>query len=170
MSIRKFALIGTTFLSASVFAQGGYVGLSVGQSDLGVSEADDDTSYGIVAGYQVNDNFSVEAGYTMYGDFDYKDSPGYSEDLEGLNLNVVGSLPLNETVSLFAKGGFLFWTSDLTYNGQQIADTNDGTDLALGVGIQAKLTPNFSLTGEYQRADIEQVDLSNFSVGARYHF
>lgn len=170
MSMRKFLVCGTAFLSASVFAQGGYVGVSVGQSDLGVSGAEDDTSYGIMAGYQLNDNLALEAGYTMYGDFEYSDSPEYSEDLQGINLNVVGSLPVNETVSLFAKGGFLFWTSDYTYNGQNIANTNDGTDLVLGFGVEANITPQLSVTGEYQRADIEQVDLSNFSVGARYHF
>lgn len=106
----------------------------------------------------------------MYGDFEYSDSPEYSEDLQGINLNVVGSFPPNETVSLFAKGGLLFWTSDYTYNGQNVANTNDGTDIVLGFGVEANITPQLSVIGEYQRADIEQVDLSNFSVGARYHF
>lgn len=174
MSMRKFLVCGAAFLSASVFAQGGYVGVSVGQSDIGVSGWDDDTSFGVVAGYQLNDNLALEAGYTMYGDFEESGEPLNSEDLQGINLNVVGSLPINEKVSLFAKGGLLFWTSDHTYYDsfydQSVTDSYDDTDIVLGLGIKVNIAPQLSLVGEYQRADIGEADLSNFSVGARYHF
>lgn len=168
--LKQSLLIASAFLSVSAFAQGGYLGLSLGQSDLSDSELESGSSVTVSAGYRVNEHLGLEVGYTNFGESEGSYYSEYAIEVGGLNVSAIGYLPLNEAVSLYGKGGLLLWTADLTENGRQIANTADGTDLYIGFGIEAKIAPNASVIGEYQTADLNGVDISNLSIGARYHF
>lgn len=168
--LKQSLLFSGLFLSVSAFAQGGYAGLSVGQADVDVAGIDDANTGTLLVGYKQSDNLSFEAGYTYFGEFNDSYFSDYAVEIGGLHFSAIGSLPVNESVSLFAKGGMLLWTADVTENGRQVANTEDGNDLLIGFGISAQLNPRLSVVGEYQTVDINEADVSNLSIGARYHF
>lgn len=83
-------------------------------SDISASTLVDDdrsTGYKIFGGYQLNRNFAVEGGYFDLGNFGYIATtvPAGTLDgrikLRGLNLDLVGTLPLSEKFSVFGRTG-----------------------------------------------------------------
>ena len=76
-----------------------------------ISDRDRDTGYKLFGGYQLNRNFAVEGGYFDLGKFGYtaNTTPAgtLSVDMrvKGLNLDLVGSLPLSERFSAFGRVG-----------------------------------------------------------------
>ena len=161
-------LIGAALFSSLTLADG-YADLSVGRTDLDISGVDDSTSVGFKAGYKLNERFALELGYTDFGDSDVKGVTGAEVKADGFNVSGVATIPVNNTVDVFGKVGILFWDAQIDYNGRELAD-DSGEDVLVGLGVTAKLAPNFSLVGEYQYVDIDDSDVTNLSVGARYHF
>lgn len=117
-----------------------YIGGTIGQatydiskSDLDLSDSnidDSDTALKILAGYQINPYFSVEAGYADLGELkitnveegtwagggelvDYINS---SAEVTGFIVNVVGKYPLSDKVNAYAKLGMFSWDSDSKYD------------------------------------------------------
>lgn len=109
---------------------GWYGGANIGQSNATIDEAritsgllgsglvagpfnldERDGGYKIFGGYQFNPYFSVEAGYFDLGRFGFTTTTTptgtLSGDiqLKGLNLDVVGTLPMTEKFSVFGRIG-----------------------------------------------------------------
>ncbi|MEQ1516593.1 MAG: outer membrane beta-barrel protein, partial [Usitatibacteraceae bacterium] len=114
------------------FAQdaGWYGGLNIGQSKAKIDDAritsgligggftsaaltndDRDTGYKVFGGYQFNKNFSLEGGYFDLGRFGFVantvplGSLTGNIKIKGVNLDLVGMLPLTEKFSAFARLG-----------------------------------------------------------------
>ncbi len=62
-------------------------------------------------GYQLNDNFAIEAGYVRFGDFKYASGPAV--DMDAIYTAVKGSIPVGEKFSVFGKIG-------VAYHGQKV--------------------------------------------------
>ena len=118
------ALAGST-LGGQALAQpapGWYVGGNVGRATTdfdqrfigvpagtvtGINDDDSDTAWKLFGGYQFHRNFAVEGGYFDLGRYDYGYTTGAgafsgSTRLQGLNLDLVGTLPLTDRFSAFA--------------------------------------------------------------------
>lgn len=197
------------FSSHQAFAQdvpGWYGGANVGQARATIDDPrirsglaaggltvnnidhrDHDTAYKLFGGYQLNRNFALEGGYFDLGKFGYtaRTTPAgsVSGDLrvKGLNLDLVGTLPLSESFSVFGRAGVNYaQTRDrFTSTGAaQITNPNpstQGTNYKYGGGLQYAINDALSLRGELERYRVKDgvgnrghIDL--LSVGLIYRF
>jgi OOP family OmpA-OmpF porin len=165
--MKKFtvALLGlATLITANVNADEGLtLGASVGyvnieDSDPGFTFDANDTGYKFFASYTASSFLGIEAGYVDFGSPEdiVGGFPG-EIDASGWNLYGVGNLPLSGGVDLFAKAGIIAWEADSIIDGILI-DTDDGTDLALGVGARWNSGNSFGLRAEIDWFDIDEAD------------
>ena len=111
---------------------------------------DDDrsTGYKVFGGYQLNRNFAVEGGYFDLGNFGYAATtvPAGTLDgriqLRGLNLDLVGTVPLSEKFSVFGRAGLNYAQARDSFSGTgAVQVTNpkpreNDTHYKLGLGLQ----------------------------------
>ena len=114
---RLFASVVVLFLLAPVtaFSQG-YIGASLGQSDVG-SEFDEDIAYSILGGYRFNKFFALEGSYIDYGDHEDDIPPIWTISGDALDIAVLGILPITDKFELFAKVGFATWDIEVSEEG-----------------------------------------------------
>lgn len=139
---------------------GGYIGASVGQTDPSVSDLDSSTGYRVFGGYMFSPNYGVEVGYTDAGEFDGKGAfAGTSVEATGAYVAAVGSMPLSDRVSLFGKAGFFHYEFDALVNGNTV-QSDDGTELMLGIGVNYAVTPSVAVGAEYNTvSDVDETDV-----------
>ncbi|MEO8298956.1 MAG: OmpA family protein [Burkholderiales bacterium] len=159
-----------------------YVGLSVGESrakldeqaiansiigpgvtTTSLSRDQNDTAYKLFGGYQFNRNIALEAGYFNLGRFGLgaTTAPAGTLDgrikMHGLNLDLVGTLPMTERWSALARVGAQYARTKDTFSGTGavvVADPNPSknkVNAKLGLGLQFALSPSVLLRGEAER-------------------
>jgi hypothetical protein len=160
---------GSTAMAAD---NGIYVGGSLGQANVEISEGPvdidgDDTGFKVIAGIRPLDWLAVEANYVNFGEVE---DDGLELDADGISAFAVGFLAVGP-VDLFAKGGLVSWDSSVGLDGVSgDLRSDDGTDLAYGVGAQFRVW-SLSLRAEYEVFDVDDVDdLNMFSVGFTFTF
>ncbi len=163
-----------------------YGGLSVGQSraqvdeeritanlmssGLGTSAMDLDErggAYKVFGGYQFNRYFGLEGGYFNLGRFGFDSTtvpPGSLRGrmkAQGLNLDLVGTLPLTDRLAASARVGVQYAQVRDSFRGTgavTVADPNPSKNAAnfkIGAGLQYAFAPNFILRGEAERYRID---------------
>ena len=208
LSLTALALLGAVSSTCAMAddAPGWYVGGNVGrtQADFdneritntlagqgfrvtSTTERDHDTGYKIFGGYQLSRNFALEAGYFDLGKLNYGFTtlPAGSFNSEtrvrGLNLDLVGILPLSDRFSVFGRVGANYAqtkssfsrTPNLALN--NFDSRNKDTHVKVGLGLQYAITPALSIRGELERYRISDpirnkgyIDMA--SVGLVYRF
>jgi OOP family OmpA-OmpF porin len=157
-------------MSAGAMAQrqpvntGWYIGGDFGQTDL--EDIDEDTSWKILGGYQINRTFAVELGYANLFD---KRISGIGVEVTAWDLVGVASLPLGDKFSVFGKLGFAMWEAEATSVPGFGSVSDDGTDLTFGVGLQYDVSRNLGIRGQWQRYDVD-ADADLLSIGLIYRF
>ena len=142
---------------------GWYVGGNLGLADFDEA-GDDDMSFKILGGYQLNRNWAVELGYSDFGKvgFGGVDVKGNALELVG-----VGMLPINDKFSVLGKLGFA--RGELKAGGTSA----DSTEITYGFGAQYNLSPTLGIRGEYQMyPDVGDggTDINVLSVGVVFRF
>lgn len=195
-ALRRLGLAGLgSLLAASASAQEGgyyYGGLSIGQSrakideerltanllgagltTTGMQKDEKDTAYKLFGGYQVNRNLALEAGYFNLGKFSFSSTtvPAGTLDgrikLQGLNLDLVGTLPLTGRLSALGRFGVQVAQARDTFSSTgavAVADPNPSKTAAnykLGAGLQYAFGPSWLVRAEAERYRI------NDAVGNR---
>ena len=114
-------------------------------------------------GYQINRNFAVEAGYFNLGKFGFTSttvpagSLSGSIKLQGVNLDLVGTLPLTQRLSAIARvGGQYAQARDTLTGGGSVTVLNPnpserGFNVKVGVGLQYEFSPSFLMRAEAER-------------------
>lgn len=133
------------------------------------SEDDSDTALKAFLGYRFNRYVAIEGALIDLGDFQarasatdtFGDTLAVNTDIDFFAFSVagVGHLPLGRTVSLYGKVGLYAWDVDLTERARLTGfgvvrtgrETEDGTDLFYGAGIEWDLGPPFALRAEWER-------------------
>jgi len=165
MKILTVALLGlaTLFTTTAYADEGLTLGASVGyvnieNNDPGFNFDANDTGYKFFASYTASNFLGIEGGYIDFGSPEdiIAGFPG-EIDAEGWNLYGVGNLPLAGGVDLFAKAGIVAWEVDSIIDGILI-DTDDGTDLALGLGARWNSSDSFGIRAEIDWFDIDEAD------------
>jgi OOP family OmpA-OmpF porin len=176
-----------------------YFGLGAGQSHSQLNEADttssllggsrgsstigneqQDTAYKIFGGYQFNRNFALEAGYFNLGKFSYSAANatgrlGGTYEVEGLNLDLIGTLPISERFSAFGRIGAQYANTRDSFNGSgtltppATSASKRDTNLKVGLGLQYDFSPSVQLRGEAERYRINDAfdnrgDVNVFSL------
>lgn len=150
---------------------------------------DDDRSNGfkVFGGYQLNRNFAIEGGYFDLGKFGYTATttpPGTLNGnikLKGLNLDLVGLLPLTERFSAFGRVGLNYAEARDTFRGTGAVTVRNpnpsarDTNLKLGAGLQYAVSDALSLRGEIERYRVNDAvgnrgHVDMVSVGLVYYF
>ena len=204
LSLLTLALMATPFAMAQ--DAGWYMGGSVGQSTATIDEAritsgllgsglvagpfsntEKDLGYKIFGGYQFNKYFSMEGGYFDLGQFGFSTSTTPAGTLSGdirvrgLNLDLVGTLPITEKFSAFGRVGGTYARSDDHFVGTGAVNvlnpnpSEDAANLKLGLGVQYAFNDALSVRAEIERYRIDDAvgnkgDVDLASVGLVYRF
>lgn len=152
-----------------------------------ISDRDRNTGYKVFGGYQINQNFAVEGGYFDLGKFGYTASTTPAGTLSGnmrvtgLNLDLVGTLPLFERFAAFGRVGVNYARTRDNFSSTGavgVINANpsaNGTNYKLGLGLQYALSDAWSVRGELERYRVKDgvgnrghIDMA--SVGLVYRF
>jgi len=188
-----------------------YVGAGIGYSRVSIddiapiagttftqSKDESDTGWKIFAGYHFNPNFAVEAGYVDLGKFNQTanftapTTLTVSEDIEasGPFVDLIGVLPVNDSFSVYARGGAIYASSKTTVNisgaspalaaalaaAGATSDSSDDVRGEAGLGAQFDFNRNFGVRGEWERYfslgtnNSGKGDVDLFSVNLIYTF
>ena len=158
---------------------GFFVAASIGSAELSedFDEFDvdtDSTAYRLTVGWRFNDYFAVDGGYHNFGrfeqTFDVDGTPtALSLKADGFTLGVIGSLPLGERWSLFARSGAFFWDGDADINGVTAATPED-TNFYFGAGARLAFSDRLSATADGSQYDLDGTSSTVFSIGLDLQF
>lgn len=203
LGLVALAVIASPFAAAQ--DAGWYVGANAGQSRAkidderitgslagrglsGISIADDDrdTGYKIYGGYKINKNFAVEGGYFDLGKFGYAATTDQGTlngniKLKGLNLDLVGMLPITDKFSAFGRVGVNYAEAKDSFTGTgavNVVNPNPSkraANLKVGLGLQYAFTESLAMRGEVERYRINDAvgnkgDIDLISLGLLYQF
>ncbi len=169
-------------VNAQAADNGIYVGAALSRTTIdsnvdlfGIDFDDEDTAYKLIAGIRPFDALSFEASYIDFGSvvFDNRDivSDGIRSELEAeaINLQAIGYVG-GPVLEFFGKAGVVFWDADAILQGGiggvDLRDSDNGTDLVYGAGIQAQFG-SLAARVEYEAfgiADADDVDLWSFGL------
>jgi hypothetical protein len=155
--ITAATLLAVASFAASAAEPSFYVGGDVGSSkheDLDGRKA----SYGIFAGYQFDENFSVEAGYRNLGKWDIL---GVDLKTNQLALSVIGSVPVADQVAVYGRLGYN------RVEAKALGEKEHENKALFGVGVSYQFTKEISGRVEWQRPISGS---NNISAGVAYHF
>jgi len=139
------------------------------------------------AGYQLDRYLGIEAGYFNLGHFGFTSTtvPAGTLDgrikLQGINLDLVGTLPLSERFSAIARVGAQHASARDSFSGSGgvvVLTPNPSkseTNVKFGAGLQYAFTPSLMLRGEAERYRVNDAvgnhgDINMYSVGLVYAF
>lgn len=158
-----------------------------GLATTSIIDRDRSNGFKIYGGYQLTPNFALESGYFDLGKFGFtaNTSPlgSLSGDIRvrGLNLDLVGMLPLSEQFSLLGRVGANYAQTRGAFSGTgAVGVTNPNpskreTNYKLGIGLQYAFTESLSMRGELERYRINDAvgnkgHIDMLSVGLVYKF
>ncbi|MBU1296244.1 MAG: porin family protein [Gammaproteobacteria bacterium] len=159
----------------SGFYVGGNYGYLKVESDDDFDD-DNDVVQGIV-GYRFNSFLALEGSYIDFGS--YGNSAANAETT-GYTAALKGTIPITQTVELFAKAGQLWHETD--YNIASVKGSSDDRSLFAGAGVNFKVTENLLVNAQYTWYDVDlnadnvdsnsdfDSDFKQASVGAEYRF
>lgn len=204
LSLLTLALMATPFAMAE--DSGGYVGANYGvtqatiddsriRNDLlnnglttnSIRDDDEDQGYKLFGGYQFNRHFAVEAGYFDLGRFGFVADTTPAGTLsgnikvKGVNLDLLGILPISERFSAFGRLGVTHARTDGAFAGTGAVTVLDpspserDTNPKVGLGLQFAVTDSLGLRAEIERYRINDAvgnkgDIDLASIGLVFRF
>lgn len=151
--MKKFAIVAllSAFAAAPAVAENMYIGVNVGSAHHGYSNVSNNSQsgVGIFAGYNINEMFSAEVGYTTLGGFDT--AGGSIIKGKAVGISGVANVAINKEFSGFGKLGIS--NSSLEdkaapgFTGPTITHSNTG--LTVGLGVQYNATPTVGIRGGF---------------------
>lgn len=149
-----------------------YVGVAIGQSEGVVLVDESATSMEINAGVALSSNFALEASYLDLGSVDVA---GGELNLDGFAFMVVASMPVAQTMNVFAKVGTYQWESEYSARHGDVRferAVDSGSDFLYGFGVNFGIADDFDAVLEYRALAFDALDEegSNISLGVRYRF
>lgn len=153
----------------------------VGLATTSMTRDEHDTAYKLFGGYQLNRNFAIEGGYFNLGKFGFSSTtvPAGTLNgqikLQGLNLDLVGTLPIAGGLSAIGRVGAQYARARDTFSGTgavSVLDPNPGKRAAnykFGAGLQYEISPAFLVRAEAERYRINDAvgnhgDVNLFTV------
>jgi hypothetical protein len=160
-----------------------YFSLSAGTADLsrpitafglfgGNSQG---TAYNVAWGnYFTNQNYGVEVGYTDFGSVN---RAGSSTKVDGINISLIGRMPLSTSFNVLGKVGTTYGRTDVSANpGSGVAGGSErGFDWSYGLGGEMVFSPQWSALLQYDEHFVKypassSERVSSTTLGVRYHY
>lgn len=180
------ALLGVALLSsAAAQAEDTYVSVGAGRSEYKLDgDSENKTAISLAFGQSLGENWGYELGYLNFGSLPMSgDDEGviFSDKLrvQSVYAAAVGTLPISEAFSLFAKAGLSLNYAKVkgtaTENGESFGYKDSDTKVGpmLGVGLAYNFTKQVAAMAEY-RYFHEVIDggvkASALTAGIRYSF
>src|SRR5450830_6875 len=181
-----FALVAATAAigAAQAATPGPYIGVGIANADhtasiTGASSTSTDgwkTSGKIFGGYDIDQTFGVEAGYTDFRSSHYNytlNGVNNSGTADGKAYYVAGkaTAPINDQFGVFGKLGLE--RSERSFNDPNFSGTNRKTGLYAGVGAEYNFNPKVSVSLEHERYGKSQdigAKSDVITLGAKYKF
>lgn len=156
------------------------------------TEDNSGTGYKLFGGYQLNRNFAIEGGYFDLGKSSYTVNATRNTDnaagsfngetrVRGLNLDLVGMLPMTDRFSVFGRVGAAYAQSRASFTSTGAVPVNTSstrrsdTNLKVGLGMQYAITEALAVRAEMERYRINDpvrnrghIDMA--SLGLIYRF
>lgn len=149
-----------------------------------------DSSYGVYAGFQFNNWFAAELGFTDFGSindrFKFKDGIVFliqpndiqTVDAKGASLSGVFSYPVTSSFSVLGILGVAAVNYDVSMSGGfspfagNLSQSDDFSDQGLLYGIGAKfaLNDSFSVRTQMRRSEIGNFTFDLLGLGIEYSF
>jgi len=178
IGLLTIAALALAFMTPAALAEGFSVGASIGSSKIKVDDSSSginfdgsDMGWKLFGKYMFNDNWGIEVGYVDLGNPD-DTILGVDIDVEadGIDAFLIGSIPASESFDLFGKVGYIAWDAKISSPGIP-AESDDGSDLAAGIGGAFHTSDRFSILGEWEWFDIEDSDsVWMLSIGVEVGF
>ena len=161
--------------------------LGSGFTTTSISDDDRDTGFKLYGGYQINKNFALEGGYFNLGKFGFTATTVPAGTLkgdiklQGLNLDAVGILPINQKFSAFGRAGVNYAQAKDSFSGTGLVNVTNPNpskreaNYKFGVGLQYNFTESLGMRAEAERYRINDAvgnrgDIDLLSVGLVYSF
>lgn len=162
-----------------------YVGLNLGQSTTdscitGVCD-DQDAAGKLYGGMEFNEYISMEVGYVDLGTVDYT-APTGSRETHGMSIQMLGTLALNPSFTLLARGGMNILNTEVNGPIAGPSGNTGDTDISwsFGLGGQFNFTKAVGMRLEWERffetgssinnGGTGEADIDLVSVGLVYKF
>ena len=162
--------------------------LGAGLTTTAITDNNRDTGYKLFGGYRYNKNVAFEGGYFNLGQFGFTSTTAPAGTLsgkiklQGLNLDVVGTLPLTEKFSVLGRIGLNYAQArdNFTSTGAVVVPANPNPSKnqinhKFGAGVQYDFTPSLGMRVEAERYRINDAvgnkgDIDMYSLGLVYRF
>lgn len=153
----------------------GYIAASAGRPEFDAgcffSCEDPDIGFKVVTGGAWSEVVGLEVGYLYFGTGDRN---GGETEAHGVNLSVVGNLPIGEMFNLFAKLGTTYSFTDTTAAPGFRTGDERGFGLSYGAGVGLDLTRNWTVQAEWEQHRVKFIsgrdEVSMVSLGVKYRF
>ena len=159
----------------------GYVGLNVGRSHFtlgnglgGFPSDNNDTAYSLYAGSTFNNNFGLEFGYNDFGRIT---RAGGTTRAEGLNISLVGRVPLGAAFNVTGRLGSTYGRTDVSSAPASgvASGKESGFGVSYGLGVEYSFSPKLSAVLQYDEHDLKYIGSGRdavgvTSVGLKYRF
>lgn len=208
LALAVIAAIASPLASAQAVGldRGWYLGGNVGESRAKIDEArirsgllgsgfttssfsddDRDIGYKLFAGYQMNRYFALEGGYFDLGKFSFNATTvpagtlNGSLKLRGVNFDLVGTLPITDRFSAFARVGANYAEVKDNFSGSGAVlvrnpnPSKEETNVKYGLGLQYAFNDALAMRAEVERYRINDAvgnkgDIDLVSLGLIYRF
>lgn len=161
--------------------------LGAGFATTSIADDNRDNGYKIFGGYQFNRNIALEAGFFDLGNFGFTATTLPAGTLtgdiklRGLNLDLVGTLPLTEKFSAFGRVGMIYAEAKDSFSGTGLINVRNPnpskreTNYKYGLGLQYALSESVAIRAEAERYRVNDAvgnkgDIDLVSVGLIYRF
>jgi len=138
------AFVLSAVVAAPAFASGPYVGVRAGQAkasyDNTTLTTDSATGLGVFGGFAFHPNIAAEVEYLSLGEVK---GSGFASKSSGFSVGAVGSFPINDQFSLFAKLGYAMLVTKVTPSG--LVPDLKGNAITYGIGGQYNVNPSVGI-------------------------
>lgn len=156
----------------------GYVGINAGQSNFpgncnsGYECNEDNIGFKLYTGGQLWKLVGLEVGYINMGK---AESSGGSIKAHGVNLSLVGNVPIGPQFNVFGKIGTTYgWTETTGFATGYRTGNDHGFGVSYGAGVGFDVSRNIQIVGEWERHRFQLAggndEISLWSLGAKYKF
>jgi OmpA-OmpF porin, OOP family len=115
---------------------------------------EDEAAKKAFAVFQINEYIGIEAAYI---DFDESGNEALDVDFKGKALDLILSVPISKSFSLYAKGGQMWWDAGANIDTSEFISSSDhdGDEIFWGIGAKFRLAEHLDLRVEYERFNFE---------------